>query len=53
MDGFPKNIWSVTKEGEPLEAQLENRDQGIYHGYPMPEADAFREVVLKRWKTRE
>ena len=47
---FPQNIWSVTKNGEPLEAQLENQAQGIYHGYPMPMNDDFREEVLKRWK---
>jgi len=47
---FPQNIWSVTESGEPLEAQLGNRETGEYHGYPMPENDPFREVVLKAWK---
>jgi hypothetical protein len=47
---FPQNIWSVTKDGKPLEAQLENQTQGIYHGYPMPINDDFRDEVLKRWK---
>jgi len=46
---FPQNIWSVTKDGEPLEAQLENHVQGTYHGYPMPSNDDFREQVLQRW----
>jgi len=38
---------AVTEKGEPLEAQLEGR--GVYHRYPMQEADPFREKVLKRW----
>ena len=46
-DGWPQNVWAVTEKGEPLEAQLEA--QGVYHGYPMPEADPFREKVLQRW----
>jgi len=46
-DGWPQNVWAVTEKGEPLEAQLEG--QGAYHGYPMPEADPFREKVLERW----
>ncbi len=50
QNGYPQNIWSVTDGGQPLEAQLENPEQGTYHGYPMPEADPFREVVLARWK---
>lgn len=46
-DGFPQNIWAVTGNGEPLEAQHEGN--GRYHGYPMPEADPFREEVLAHW----
>jgi hypothetical protein len=49
---FPQNIWSVTKNGLPLEAELENREVGTYHGYPMPENDPFREAVLDTWKAR-
>ena len=48
-NGFPQNIWSVTQDGYPLEAQRENHVQGTYHGYPMPSTDDFREEVLKRW----
>ena len=48
-NGFPKNIWAVTDDGQPLEAQLENRVQGVYHGYPMHEDDRFRDIVLKHW----
>ena len=47
-DGWPQNVWAVTEKGEPLEAQHEA--QGVYHGYPMPEADPFREKVLDRWR---
>lgn len=47
--GWPQNIWAVDAHGVPLEAQLENAGMGTYHGYPMPEADRFREKVLERW----
>ena len=47
--GFPQNIWSVTKEGIPMEAMLENAGDGTYHGFPMPESDPFRERVLELW----
>ncbi len=49
-NGYPQNIWAVTADGCPLEAQLENAEVGIYHGYPMYENDPFREEVLMRWK---
>jgi hypothetical protein len=49
---FPQTIWSVTADGHPLEAQLDNAEQGVYHGYPMPTTDPFRDVVLRRWKMR-
>lgn len=48
--GFPQNIWAVTQDGSPLEAQLENQTQGVYHGYPMPRNDDFRDEVLRHWK---
>lgn len=47
---WPQNIWSVTDNGIPLEAQLENQDTGTYHGYPMPSSDPFAEEVLQRWE---
>ena len=46
---FPQNIWAVTDRGCPLEAQLENQQRGIYHGYPVPHTDPFREVILEYW----
>jgi hypothetical protein len=48
-NGFPQNIWAVTEDGIALEAQLENAETGTYHGYPMPEDDAFREKVIAKW----
>jgi hypothetical protein len=47
---YPKNVWAVSAEGVPLEAQLENPGNGTYHGYPMPEADPFRELVIAKWR---
>lgn len=48
-DGLPQNIWAVTDDGYPLEAQLENRTQGTYHGYPVPDHDPFRNRILEHW----
>ena len=48
--GFPQNVWVVTEEGIPLEAQLENEDQGLYHAYPMAIEDPFREEIFNRWE---
>lgn len=50
VSGWPQNIWSVTSDGMPMEAQLENPQTGTYHGYPMPMNDPFREQVLRHWK---
>ncbi len=46
---FPKNIWSMTKDGIPLEAQLENPGNGTYHGYPLETNDVFRQSVIDKW----
>jgi hypothetical protein len=46
-NGWPQNVWAITADGEPLEAQLEG--EGVYHGYPMPQDDPFREDVLALW----
>lgn len=50
---WPQNIWAVTRDGIPLEAQLENPEIGMYHGYPMPESDPFSHEVIKEWKIRD
>ena len=53
MEGeWPKNVWSVTDYGDALEAQLENPELGVYHGYPMPETDPLSHEVLRRWALR-
>ena len=46
---YPQNVLAVSMEGVPLEAQLENAANGTYHGYPMPEEDPFRDIVIARW----
>ena len=46
---FPQNIWCVSHDGFPLEAQLENQAQGAYHGYPVPRTDPMRKEILERW----
>ena len=48
-NGYPQNIWAVTEEGMPVEAQLENPETGTYHGYPMAERDPFRKEVFNSW----
>ena len=47
---FPQNLWAVDDAGQAFEAQLENREQGAYHGYPTPSKDPLREEVLRRWR---
>jgi hypothetical protein len=47
--GYPKNIWWMTEDGIPLEAQLENPSNGTYHGYPLEANDDFRESVIAKW----
>ncbi|WP_404418451.1 hypothetical protein [Marinospirillum sp.] len=50
--GWPQNVWAVTENGVPLEAQLENPQQGVYHGYPMPEQDPMASQILREWSQR-
>jgi hypothetical protein len=45
--GWPQNVWAVTTDGQPLEAQLEGN--GTYHGYPMPQEDPLCDEILDRW----
>lgn len=52
-NGWPQNIWSVSGDEDVFEAQLENHEQGHYHGYPMPADDDFRLVVLAAWQRAE
>ena len=46
---FPQNIWAVTDSGAPLQAALDNKIRGTYHGYPIPKTDPFRLEILERW----
>lgn len=46
---WPQNIWALTKDGHPLEAQLENPATGTYHGYPMPQSDPLAAEIVRRW----
>ncbi len=52
-DGFPQNVWAVTPQGIPLEAQLQNRLNGEYHGYPLPSSDPLSEAVCQWWLEEE
>ncbi len=52
-NGWPQNIWAVSDVGDVFESQLENKETGTYHGYPIPEADDFRMKVLEEWHSRE
>jgi hypothetical protein len=47
VNGWPRNIWALRK-GRVLEAQLEQSETGIYHGYPLQPEDPFAELVLQR-----
>lgn len=51
-DGLPQNVWAVSDDGYPLEAQLEGRGQITYHGYPVPQNDPLRTDILDRWDQR-
>ena len=48
-NGWPQNVWARTENGDLVEAQLEG--DGAYHGYPMPQNDPFREILLRRLET--
>jgi hypothetical protein len=51
--GLPQNIWAVSNNNVPLEAQLENEGNASYHGYPMQKADPLAQEVLHRWATNQ
>jgi hypothetical protein len=48
VDGWPKNVWAVTDDGIPLEAQRDGN--GSYHGYPLPPEDPMAAEVKRFWK---
>ena len=47
-DGWPKRIWAIHQE-VVLEAQLDKRPPGSYHGYPLQADDNFKKYILNRW----
>lgn len=49
---WPQNIWAVTDKGEALEAQLENAETGVYHGYPMPASDPLAAEIIRLWQRK-
>lgn len=50
---WPQNVWAVDANGVVYEAQLQNAEQGEYHGYPMKANDDFTEVVRTEWERRK
>lgn len=46
---FPQNIWAVSDDGRPLEAQQGSPGMGVYHGYPMLPHDELWDQVIKLW----
>jgi len=52
-DEFPQNIWAVNDDVLAFEAQLENSEQGSYHGYPMPDANPLKNEVLAWWDAED
>jgi hypothetical protein len=51
QNDWPQNIWTVYK-GRVLEAQLEQAENGTYHGYPLQDEDPFADAILARWRTK-
>lgn len=50
VDGWPKTVWAVADDGNPLEAQRDG--EGSYHGYPMPPEDPMAAEIKKFWKAK-
>ena len=54
-DQLPDSVWAVDfDEGETMvyEAKREGRNSLQYHGFPLLENDATRELIIKRWSDR-
>lgn len=49
-NGWPQNVWAVADNGVELEAQLDNENQGSYHGYPLQASDPLCAEVQVRWR---
>ena len=54
VGSYPQNIWAVKEfpDGNrmPLESQLDNREEGSYHRYPLPETDPMHDMILEKWE---
>lgn len=48
---WPQHVWAV-HEGVIYEANLENKEMGTYHGYPMIRHDSFAEYLSQQWENR-
>ncbi len=52
-DGLPSRVWAVDEgTGVVYEAKVTNRQTAEYHGYPLLEANAFRDRVISEWRQR-
>ncbi len=52
-NGWPQNIWAVAPNGVCVEAMLDNRETGTYHGYPMLSDDPLCAEIFRRWAQYE
>lgn len=50
--GYPKYIWSVTRDGVVYEAKTHPNTPGRYHGYPLEREDDMKAYVSKIWAER-
>jgi len=52
-NGFPQNIWTITKEGHPLEAQLEIRTREFIMDIPCPKTIPFARWFWRNGETND
>lgn len=48
-NGWPRTIWAVSDKQVPLEARLDQRERGTYHGFPMSGSDPFWNDIIMIW----
>ena len=48
---WPQHVWAV-HDGVIYEANLENKEIGTYHGYPMVQYDSFATYLSQQWESR-
>lgn len=51
--GFPRHVWSLTEEGQVLEARCDDFEAGQYHGYPLEPSDPMADLVTRRWNEQD